>query len=93
MERMEWSDPSLLRELTLANMIDRYIEEATAAGAMNPGKQRALDNFKKSLGTTSIAQLASHDIIPYATRRLEKVKPSTIGVELGYLHLITSYSS
>jgi len=30
MERMEWSDPGLLRELTLADMIDRYIEKVTA---------------------------------------------------------------
>ena len=88
MERMEWSDPSLLRELTLADMIDRYIEEVTVTGAMNPGKQRALDNFNKSLGTTPIAQLASRDLIQYATRRLEKVAPPTIGVELGYLHLV-----
>jgi len=31
MERLEWSDPSLLREITLADMIDRYVAEAAAA--------------------------------------------------------------
>jgi len=88
MERLEWSDPPLLREIPLADMIDRYVAEAAAVKAMNATKQRSLDYFKASIGSIPIAQLTSADIIGYCTRRLVEVKPSTIAVEIGYLHLV-----
>ncbi|MCG7868389.1 MAG: site-specific integrase [Candidatus Thiodiazotropha taylori] len=85
MERMEWNDPEQLKHITIAELITQYKEEVGAIKPLHPTKDRSLRYVSETIGNRTLAAFRPADVIAFGRKRLKKVSPSTMTVEVRYL--------
>jgi integrase len=75
-----------LEQITLAMLIDRYLNEVTCTKLSAASERQRLTKLQgDQIGSISLADLSSADVALYRDRRLQQVKPGTVRRELGLI--------
>jgi integrase len=82
-ESLQFDDPRDIENITVADLIDRYIKEFEP----KPSKKGSLNIVKAGLGKFHLIELQASDIVAHCRRRRREadVSPATQSQDVGYL--------
>jgi integrase len=82
MDHGEWNDPTLLRDVTVGELIERYIEELPGLRKIPPNKKSAFNNIDIALGDLRLSQLTKQAVAKFGADRAKEVSPATLAMDL-----------
>ena len=75
-----------IEEMTLGQVLERYRDEITSKKRCVDNERHAINGFLRSnLATLRFSKLVSAEFVVHRDRRLQKMKPSTVVRELGWI--------
>lgn len=88
MDAMEFKDARGLTGITVAQLIERYMNEIGGITPFRRTKTLTLQTWIKTHGHLSLAEITADSLIEWATRRAKDVSGATIAVDLAYLGVV-----
>lgn len=88
MDAMEFKDARGLTGITVAQLIERYMNEIGGITPFRRTKTLTLQTWIKTHGQFSLAEITADSLIEWATRRAKEVSGATIAVDLAYLGVV-----
>lgn len=88
MDSLEFKDARGLTGITLAQLIERYINEIGGIAPFRTTKTAVLNTWIKTHGHFTLAEFTGDKLIAWTTKRAAEVTGATISVDLAYLGVV-----
>lgn len=85
-------DPRAADNLTLSDLIDRYLERMQSLGKKSKPDESRLKRFRSVLGDFSLSKLSVSVLSGYRDQRLQEANPATVIHELSLLTRLLRYA-